>query len=356
MHTEHANGPGASAVLHGRHRTTEPGEPAPRRLLPHLSACSASICLHPRKTLLASPRPARCRDGTPNSASRPEPHAPIQAALSARQRSRQNPMHLYGPPPADCSSRHAAEPGRASGTKPHAPIPHGAARAASRPACCTAATRPHAPIRRGTVGDRRTNAIQGVSAPRQAVRPGRCLIWPGERRATSGQPPRHHAGGSPRGNGAIRGTASVKRHPKLVHRRRSAARGEAREWNHRCTPIHTDGPSPTRPFMVNIERPTLASGAGAVALSYRCASVCIGVHRWFQILVWSRGAPGCRRVGHHHKQNPMHQFGRAAVTEPACTMRRIAETRRHTGLLPVRQRCGTRHSKQDSTQMQKDTR
>jgi hypothetical protein len=85
-------------------------------------------------------------------------------------------------------------------------------------------------------------------------------------------------------------------------------------------------------------------------------SVCIGVHRWFQILVWSRGAPGCRRVGHHHKQNPMHQFGRAAVTEPACTMRRIAETRRHTGLLPVRQRCGTRHSKQDSTQMQKDTR
>jgi len=189
MHTEHANGPGASAVLHGRHRTTEPGEPAPRRLLPHLSACSASICLHPRKTLLASPRPARCRDGTPNSSSRPEPHAPIQAALSARQRSRQNPMHLYGPPPADCSSRDAAEPGRASGTKPHAPIPHGAARAASRPACCTAATRPHAPIRRGTVGDRRTNAIQGVSAPRQAVRPGRCLIWPGERRATSGQPP-----------------------------------------------------------------------------------------------------------------------------------------------------------------------
>jgi hypothetical protein len=81
--------------------------------------------------------------------------------------------------------------------------------------------------------------------------------------------------------------------------------------------------------------------------------VCIGGSKF---LFGREALPAAGGVGHHHKQNPMHQFGRAAVTEPACTMRRIAETRRHTGLLPVRQRCGTRHSKQDSTQMQKDTR
>ena len=75
-------------------------------------------------------------------------------------------------------------------------------------------------------------------------------------------------------------------------RNASAAGGKAREWNHRCTPMHTDGPSPAWPFTVNIERPTLASGAGAVA---PVPSVCIGVHRWLQILAWSRAAPGSRR-------------------------------------------------------------
>ncbi len=33
IHAEHANGPGAGAAFHSRHGTTEPGEPAPRRLL-----------------------------------------------------------------------------------------------------------------------------------------------------------------------------------------------------------------------------------------------------------------------------------------------------------------------------------
>ena len=128
--------------------------------------------------------------------------------------------------------------------------------------------------------------------------------------------------------------------------------------------MHTDGPSPAWPFTATVERstlatvegPTLASRAGAVA---PVRSVCIGASvvpnsclvarrsRLPEGLVITTGRTHARWEWARQTRE------RAAATKPACTMRRIAKPRRHTGLLPAPQGCGTRHSKQDSTQMQK---
>jgi hypothetical protein len=101
--------------------------------------------------------------------------------------------------------------------------------------------------------------------------------------------PRHHTGLLAEGNGAARGTASVKRHPKLVPRRHPklvpqvcndlsclgcrAGQCGRRQGKGMEPPMRTDGPSPARPFTATVERPILASGAGAVA---PVPSVCIG--------------------------------------------------------------------------------
>ncbi len=132
----------------------------------------------------------------------------------------------------------------------------------------------------------------------------------------------------------------------MVHRRRSAASGKAREWNHRCTPMHTDGPSPAWRFTATNETPTLASGAEAVAAA---PSVCIGGSKFLfgreallaagGLVITTRKTP-CTNSAAPRDKTPR-------------TMRHIAKPRRHTRLLPARQRCGPRHSKQDSTQMQK---
>jgi len=53
------------------------------------------------------------------------------------------------------------------------------------------------------------------------------------------------------------------------------------------------------------------------------------------------------------ERRPPPKQGTRRRDKSAWTMRHIAKPGRHTGLLPVRQRCGTWHSKQDSTQMQK---
>ena len=95
------------------------------------------------------------------------------------------------------------------------------------------------------------------------------------------------------------------------------------------------------------------SGGPCPIGEYRCASVvpnsCLVARRSRLpegLVITTGRAP--RTVGWARQTRE-----RAAVTKPACTMRPIAKPRRPTGLLPAPQGCGTRHSKQDSTQMQK---
>ena len=86
MHAKYANGPEAGAARHGGHRTTEPGEPAPRQLLLIVSsACFACIGLHLRKDSSCVDARRTLLRPTPDPARKSEPHAPIRAAFSARQ-------------------------------------------------------------------------------------------------------------------------------------------------------------------------------------------------------------------------------------------------------------------------------
>ena len=85
IHAEHANGPGAGAALHGSHRTIEPGESAPRRVLlsyPRVLRASACICVKPC-LLRREPLDAAGSEGTHLAACRQVTHAPIEASARA---------------------------------------------------------------------------------------------------------------------------------------------------------------------------------------------------------------------------------------------------------------------------------
>src|ERR1700761_6924544 len=85
IHAEHANGPGAGAAFHGSHRTIEPGESAPRRVLlsyPRVLRASACICVKPC-LLRREPLDAAASEGTHLAACRQVPHAPIEASARA---------------------------------------------------------------------------------------------------------------------------------------------------------------------------------------------------------------------------------------------------------------------------------
>jgi len=64
-------------------------------------------------------------------------------------------------------------------TKPHAPIRHGAARAAPRSPRCTAATRPHAPIRAAVPSARASSVAAEPHAPEAVARPALPSVPPG---------------------------------------------------------------------------------------------------------------------------------------------------------------------------------
>jgi hypothetical protein len=64
-------------------------------------------------------------------------------------------------------------------TKPHAPIRHGAARAAPRSPRCTAATRPHAPIRAAVPSARASSVAAEPLAPEAVARPALPFVPPG---------------------------------------------------------------------------------------------------------------------------------------------------------------------------------
>jgi hypothetical protein len=68
----------------------------------------------------------------------------------------------------------------------------------------------------------------------------------------------------------------------------ASAGKNARKRNHRCTPMHADGSESGTTVhggyrTTNPGKPRLSSGPRPIS-----------VHRWFQILAWSRAAQGCR--------------------------------------------------------------
>ncbi|HTB47529.1 MAG TPA: hypothetical protein VK741_28185, partial [Acetobacteraceae bacterium] len=79
----------------------------------------------------------------------------------------------------------------------------------------------------------------------------------------------------------------------MPQRKRGMRQGKGME-----PPMHTDGPSPAWPFTVNIERRTLASGAGAAA---PVPSVRIGGSNF---LLGREPLLAAGGVGHPHEQNP----------------------------------------------------
>jgi hypothetical protein len=154
-------GPGAGALLHGRHRTTESGEPAPMRLLlsyprvPRPSACiRVKPCLLRREPLDAA------REGTHRDARRQEPHAPIQTAAPSARGSGPCPIGVHRWFQILASPRAAPGCRRSWSSRqaePHAPVPHGqpciagcgnakADGLASTPGFHQPRPKPHAPI------------------------------------------------------------------------------------------------------------------------------------------------------------------------------------------------------------------
>jgi hypothetical protein len=129
-------GPGAGALLHSRHRPTEPGEPPPLRLLLSYSRVqrpSACICVNP--CLLRREPLDAASGGRRLAARRQEPHAPVQAAVPSaracsvaacdyRKRADAPGTHLH------CGHHPAAIP-RRGGETPHVQ------RAVARPALPT---------------------------------------------------------------------------------------------------------------------------------------------------------------------------------------------------------------------------
>jgi hypothetical protein len=112
--------------LHGDHRPAGPDGSSTGAVVSVPSACSASIRLHLRKTLLASLRAARCHapsQGVPQTRTPctcTDRHAPTGRPGRAASQSfvirHQNPMHQFGAAPATCG---LAPVGKTPCTRPH---------------------------------------------------------------------------------------------------------------------------------------------------------------------------------------------------------------------------------------------
>jgi hypothetical protein len=187
----HADGSESGMAVHGRHRSSRSWRAAPERW-PLSHRC-----------------PSMCIGGSRFLRSR-QPH---EAFADAGRHRKQNPMHLYRPPPRPfpCGRAQAA-PVSSADAKTPCTCTDQRQRLAS-PATVPSRTqpaeqKPHAPIRRATADDRPSPRAPWRQHPMPSGTAQRCLGRPGDYRTTSDKTPMHQFGAPPRTTGRARALRS----------------------------------------------------------------------------------------------------------------------------------------------------